>query len=413
LIMKKSKYSLVRYSASVLTIFLLCVAIFSLLRVESARSFIKREYTLQEIIDACSNVAFGKVESVDAKKQRAIVKLAENIKGKSPISHIKINVAVGQRTKQTSPEMLMKKFKTGLPVIIFYQRVGSKLNGLGYVSGTWFQIFGNDNKDKSRIWWNFSHLEIYMHRTYKGSTEDFQKVVRRAVSGEKWADAGKNDVKVLVLTGNGAPPVPGDVFSTGTTRATAEFMMLRKFKKVGNWRVAYQDTSDRNLSGLHDAQILWIGVDEIGKDGYRLNKKAEDRIKSFVRRGGIVIVSSQDSDPPNKPCKSGWIPETIKGVEEAARRDFKPTKQAGDIFRKPNAIKSGVPHWDDTWTGWSKNYRIMATTNGSKNIALATLKYGKGIYLVTAISNDTVNFVKDNAPLMENIIHFSVKQLKS
>lgn len=411
--MKKSKYTATRYAVPVATALLICTVLFFLCKIETVHSFIQREFTLQEIIDTCTNVAFGKVESVDAKKQRVIVKLTEDIKGKSPLSHIKINVAVGQKTKRTSPAMLMKKFKVGLPVIIFYQRVGSKLNGLGYVSGTWFQIFGNDNKDKSRVWWNFSHLEIYMHRTYKGSTEDLQKIVKRAVSGEKWADAGKDDVKVLVLTGNGAPPAPRDAFSAGTTRATAEFLTLKNFNKVGKWRVAYQGTRDKNLSGLHEADILWIGVDEMGKNGYHLNKKAEDRIKSFVRRGGIVIVSSQDSDPPGKICGNGWISETIKGVEEAARRDFKPTKQAGDIFKSPNIIKSGVPHLDDTWTGWSKNYRILATTNANKNIALATLKYGKGMYLVTAISNDTVAFVKDNAPLMENIIHFSVKLLKS
>ena len=411
--MKKSKYKATWYNVSVTMVFLIFTVLFFLGEVRSAHSFIQREFTLQEILDACTNVAFGNVESVDKQKQRAIVKLGEDIKGKSPLSHVRINVAVGQRTKQTSPEMLIEKFKVRLPVIIFYQKVDSKLNGLGYVSGTWFQIFGNDNEDKSRIWWNFSHIEIYMHRTYEGSTEDFQKVVRKAVSGEKWPDAGKDDIKVLVLTGNGAPPLPGDEFSVGTARTTAEFMMLRTFNKVGNWRIAYQDTRDRNLSDLHEAQILWIGVDELSKDGYQLNKKAEERIKSFVRRGGIVIVSSQDSDPPGKICGSGWISEAIKGVEEAARRDFRPTKQAGDIFKVPNTIKSGVPHLDDTWTDWNKNYRILATTNSNKNIALATLKYGKGMYLVTAISNDTEQFVKDNAPLMENIIHYSVKQLKS
>lgn len=413
MIMKRKKYTLAQYAASVLTIFLLCVVIFSLFRAESAHSFIQREYTLQEVIDACTNVAFGKVESADTQKQRAVVKLEENIKGESPFSHIKINAAVGQRTKETSPEMLMEKFKAGLPVIIFYQLVGSNLNGLGYVSGTWFQIFGTDAPDKNRIWWNFSHLEIYMHRTYQGSTEDFQKVVRKAISGEKWPDASQDDVKVLVLTGTGAPPAPGDMFSAGTTKATAEYLTLKKFDKVDKWRIAYQDTSDKNLPDLHEAHILWIGVDEIGKDGYLLNNKAEERIKSFVRRGGVVIVSSQDSDAPNKLCGSGWIPEAIVGVEEDSRRDFNPTGQAGDIFSKPNAIKSGQPHLDDTWTGWSKNYRILATTDSGRSIALATLQYGKGMYLVTAICNDNAEFAKNNAPLMENIMHFSVKQLKS
>ena len=166
--MKKSKYKATWYNVSVTMVFLIFTVLFFLGEVRSAHSFIQREFTLQEILDACTNVAFGNVESVDKQKQRAIVKLGEDIKGKSPLSHVRINVAVGQRTKQTSPEMLIEKFKVRLPVIIFYQKVDSKLNGLGYVSGTWFQIFGNDNndnEDKSRIWWNFSHIEIYRRTT--------------------------------------------------------------------------------------------------------------------------------------------------------------------------------------------------------------------------------------------------------
>jgi len=229
--------------------------------------------------------------------------------------------------------------------------------------------------------------------------------IEKTLVERKRIEPEKGDVNVLMLTGNGIQS------NWGT--ATHESLTLEQFDKVGKWRIGYRTTRDRELSDFDGAQILWIGVDEIGKDGYRLSKKAEDRIKSFVQGGGIVIVSSQDSDPPNKLCKSGWIPDAIKGVEEAARRDFKATGQAGDVFKSPNAIKSGVPHLDDTWTGWSKNYRILATTNSDKNMAVAELQYGKGMYLLTAISNDTAAFTEDNAPLMENIIHYSVKRLKS
>ncbi len=378
--------------------------------IQTAHSFIAREYTLQEVIDACTNIAFGKVESVDREKQRAIVKLEEDLKGKSEFSHIKINLAVGQRKKETSPEMLMEKFNVGLPVIIFYQVVGSNLNCLGYVSGTWFQVFGADNPDKNRVWWNFTHIEIYMDRTFSGSTEEFQRVVRATLSGKKWAAAGRNDVKVLMLSGNGSSPVQGD--DMASAKSTAEFLALKKCNKVGEWNVVYEQTKDRNFSELQDVNILWIGVDELGRNGYHLDKKAEQRIKSFVRRGGVVIVTSQDSDA-GKLCGTGWTPEAMTGVEEDARSDFEPTKYAGDIFKSPNQIKSGTIQMDDTWTGWSGKYKILATTNSGKSMALATLEYGKGMYVVTALNSETENLAKDNAPLMENIMHFSVKWLKA
>ncbi len=229
--------------------------------------------------------------------------------------------------------------------------------------------------------------------------------VEKTLVERKQAEPEKVDVNVLVLTGNGIQSSWGS--------ATHESLTLAEFDKVGKLRIGYRTTRDRNLSDLNGAHILWIGVDEMGKDGYHLNKKAENKIKSFVQGGGVVIVSSQDTDPPGKLCGNGWIPEAIKGVEEAARRDFQPKGKAGDIFKRPNIIKSGVPHLDDTWTGWSKNYNILATTNAGKNIALATLEYGEGMYLVTALSNDTGAFTEDNAPLMENIMHYSVKWLRS
>ena len=214
------------------------------------------------------------------------------------------------------------------------------------------------------------------------------------------------NVRTLVLTGNGTRPIQNGV------TATAEFQTLKKFGKVGKWTVVYQGTRDRGLPNLNDTDILWIGVDEIGMDGYHLNKAAEDRIKSFVQSGGVVIVSSQDSDV-GKAYKNNWLPEPIQGVEENTRSDFAPTQHAGEIFKTPRQVKSGVVDFDDTWTGWSKNYRILATTNNGKNIALAMLEYGKGMYLVTALLNESAENVRANGPLMENIMYFSVKWLKS
>ena len=177
--------------------------------------------------------------------------------------------------------------------------------------------------------------------------------------------------------------------------------------------MAYQETKDRKLPGLEQAQILWIGQREIGDNGYHLNKNTEDRIKRFVKKGGVVILSGQDSDP-GRTCGSGWSPEPILGVEEQTRRDFRIVNPlgAGNLFRKPNRVKSGEIVMDDTWTKWSKKYTVLATTNSGKYIALAMLKWGRGMYLITALQNATEQDVKANAPLMENLIHFAVNWVK-
>lgn len=381
---------------------LACIFILSLSEAEESHAFIAREYSLQEVLDACSNVAFGKVESVDQKRKRFIMGMEEYLKGAAEFSQIKVNVAVGQRVRKSTPEMLMKRVEAGLPVIMFYQHEKNSLNGLAYVSGTWFQIFGDNKKDKNKIWWRFTHIEIHMHRTFTGTTEEFQAILRARFSGEKWPTAREGDIKALVLTGNGVKPDRGQT-------TNAEFRTLRKINSISGRKVAYQETSNKNLNGLDDAHILWIGVDEMGFDGYQINNSTAGKIKNFVKNGGIAIVSSQDSDT-GKLCGNSWIPEHIKGVDIQPQKGFKATKDAGDIFSKPKVVKSEAIHLDDTWMEWNNKYKILATTNDGKSIALAELPYGKGMYLVTALQNETEQMAKANAPMIENIMNFTVKE---
>ena len=372
--------------------------------ISQTQAFIARHYTLQEVLAECSNIVFGTVTSVNQKRMTAKVKVEENLKGESDFQEIKINLSTGQGN---FPQKMIKKFKAGKPIIIFYKREGRRIPSLGHVDGTWFQTFAQDRSDKSRVWWNFTHIEIYMHRTYKGSTPDFQRVVRDALAGrakptktstskvESLAEAPTDAVRVLVLSGN---------------RFNVEFPTISALNPVGGSQVVYQKTKDRNLPSLKHADILWLGQGEICEERYRLNKEREKKIKAFVKRGGLVIVSGQDSDE-DRPCPTGWIPEPMKGVERTGRSDFEPTRAAGTLFSEPNEIQFGDVFLDDAWRKWSDEYTILATTNGGKDIAFATLEYGEGMYLITSLQNETSANIFINYQIIENLIYYAVKWL--
>ena len=375
-----------------------------LFTVSQTQAFIARHYTLQEVLAECSNIVFGTVTSVNQKRMTAKVKVEENLKGESKFEEIKINLSTGQGN---FPQKMIKKFKDGKPIIIFYKREGRRIPSLGHVDGTWFQTFAQDRSDKSRVWWNFTHIEIYMHRTYKGSTPDFQQLVRDTLAGrakpenaktskvESLAEAPAGAMRMLVLSGN---------------RYNVEFRTLSAFNPIAEHQIVYKKTKDRNLPTLDHADILWLGQGEICEDRYRLTKKRENRIKAFVKDGGVVIVSGQDSDD-DRPCATGWIPEPMKGVERLGRSDFEPTRAAGTLFSEPNDIEFGDVFLDDTWTNWSDKYTILATTNDGKEIAFATLEYGEGMYLITGLQNETSANVFINYQILENLIHFAVKWL--
>ena len=372
--------------------------------VSQTQAFIARHYTLQEVLAECSNIVFGTVTSVNQKRMTAKVKVEENLKGQSKFQEIKINLSTGQGN---FPQKMIKKFKAGKPIIIFYKMEGQRIPSLGHVNGTWFQTFAQDRSDKSRVWWNFTHIEIYMHRTYKGSTPDFQKLVRDTLAGrakpkntstsqiQSLTEAPTGAMRVLVLSGN---------------RYNVEFRTLSAFSPVAGQQIVYQRTKDRNLPTLDHADILWLGQGEICEDKYHLTKERENKIKRFVKRGGVVIVSGQDSDD-ERPCPTGWIPEPMKGVERMGRSDFEPTRAAGTLFSEPNEIQFGDVFLDDTWTNWDDKYTILATTNDGKEIAFATLKYGEGMYLITGLQNETSANVFINYQIIENLIHFAAEWL--
>ncbi len=385
--------------------FILLLGLQSPFTVFQTYAFIARHYTLQEVLAECSNIVFGTVTSINKKRMTAKVKVEENLKGESDFQEIKINLSTGQGN---FPEKMIKKFTVGKPVIIFYTREGRRISSLGHVDGTWFQTFAQDRSDKSRVWWNFTHIEIYMHRTYKGSTPDFQRLVRDTLAGrikpankrsskiESLAEESAGAVRVLVLSGN---------------RFNVEFPTISAFNPVGGSQVVYQRTKDRNLPSLKNADILWLGQGEICEGRYRLTKEREKKIKAFVKRGGVVIVSGQDSDD-DRPCPTGWTPEPMKGVERMGRSDFELTRAAGTLFSKPNKIQFGDVFLDDAWTKWSDKYTILATTNDGKEIAFATLEYGEGIYLITSLQNETSANISINYQIIENLIYFAVKWLE-
>jgi len=349
---------------------------------------------------------FGKVISVDRQGMRAIVRVEEYVKGKTDFKQIKINIAVGQGS---FPRRLIKKFKPGLPIIVLYAKEGMGINALGHVANTWFQMVAADRLNKDKVWWNFTHIEIYMHRTYNGSTVDFQRTLRDAIAGEKWPGASADTIKVLVLAGNGVRPTAGQV--PIKTSATHEFFALKRIDKIGERGVAYHLTKNRTLPGLDEADILWLGQGEIVKRRYLFNKNTEEKIKNFVKRGGIVITAGQYTNK-NLSANFKWIPEPISSVARPPHRDFHPTQVAADLFNTPNLIKAGRLYLADTWTGCNDKYKVLATSNGGKDIAIAMLKYGKGMYFVTGLRNDSQIAVKTNQPMMANLMYFAVKQLK-
>jgi hypothetical protein len=202
-------------------------------------------------------------------------------------------------------------------------------------------------------------------------------------------------VKVLVLTGN---------------MRDLEFPALQKVKAVGNRKIILERTNDKKLPRLDKSHILWISYAEISDERYQFNYDIEKRLKSFVANGGVVIAMGQKSRP-KRSCRTTWLPEPIVGKKSDQIQEFDPTSKAGNLFQRPNRIKSGHLAIGDPWVKWSDNYELLATVklDGKDAAAALKLEYGDGMFIVTALKNETPDNIKLNAPMMENLIHYAVE----
>ena len=378
-----------------------------LLTSPSALAFIEREYTTREVIDACTNIIFGEIKSVDKCRLTGIVTVKEDVKGESHLEEIKMNFTTGHYKRGTSPQKMVSLLEPGMPIIVFYrEQLG--LHSMCFIDNTWFQMRAYRGDAK---WWSFIHIDPMMSRTYDGKTKRFQKIVSDMLKGKMWAAASENAVKVLVLTGNSTHLTWSEI-PVDTNTTTYEYQALRSTKKVGERSLVYESIKKQTLPHLREADILWIGYEEISREGhYLLPHEAEKKIKAFVKSGGILVVAGQDSSP-EKPCGIGWLHGKLTGVESLPTHHFVATRKGATLFSHPNVIETGKIFLDDAWADWEKGDEIFATTREGKELVIGVRRYNKGLYILTSLRNDSRYATAMNTTLMENILHYAVNQMK-
>lgn len=358
----------------------------------NSESYISVRYTIPKIVSESSNIVFGEIVEVNTKRKTANIKVEQNIKGSSEfdVIIIRFDIFKGEADHRDQLERFLRQ---GEQIIVCYLQEDGRIDALAHTRGKWFQLQLTKHKERGWGRWGFTHFEKYLNEdkvSKRDSTKDFQKELR--------AMLGENAIKLLLLN---------------TSSYKEEIPVISGINKVANRWVAYNQTSDRNLPSLSKKDILWLGCRAIGRDGrYKLNGNQEKKIKDFVKNGGVVIVSGQDSDP-DSPCGTGWLPEPLEGLESSHRNDFQQTSKAGSLFNTPHNIRSGQLSLDDSWSGWNDKFEVLATTNSGKQIVVAKLRYGKGMYLITSLHNNRKEQVSQNRPMLENLMYYAVEFLNS
>jgi hypothetical protein len=148
-------------------------------------AFIQVLMPLQSVIDDSDYIFVTKVERIDPDKPSLVLHVQEQLKGQASMKSLPINLTGDKEAaKAKHTEKLLQRVAPEVPIIVCVKKQeAGKFMGLAFTNGTWFQVLGTTDGDQTR--WAFTHCEIYLRRTFKGTTEELQQSITESLAGQK------------------------------------------------------------------------------------------------------------------------------------------------------------------------------------------------------------------------------------
>ena len=171
--------------------------------------------------------------------------------------------------------------------------------------------------------------------------------------------------------------------------------------------------SSINLSNF---DVIWFTWNAPGHDGEYFVEDADDAIKDFVRKGGIVWASAMDNNivPPDgvhnpEPIWRGdWLPVdrhpiTITNSEDSNVTITEDGQRTG-MFTWPHKINVDGLVTDDHWVTNDGSYRKLAVREDNGDAVSIVLPWGEGYYVGFAIDTRDAHRTAVARPLIENVL---------
>ncbi len=264
----------------------------ALLLSSEAHAYIEALYPLKNVIKESSVIVEGVVEKVDAARKTGIIKVTRTLKGKCTYTHIRMNIGVGQ---MWHPEVILPHLVEGAPAMVFYNH---EHKAIGFTNRFFFQLYGDPRRAPARAWWTFTHIEIYMNRTFDGSTEDLTRLMRDILTGRAKPPAADEKKKpftkeqLVAMTKSKPsgevpvepgrePPVPKEEDLTPSVQPDEEGF-------IRSWLL------------LDPISVLFVGSHSADVEGGIFNKEWIEKVSDARPKPGDKIKVAEK--------ERGWIP---------------------------------------------------------------------------------------------------------
>jgi hypothetical protein len=169
-------------------LFALAVAVTLTTAARRAHAYVEAPYSLGQICNESSNIMVVRVEKVDREKNIIIYRKVRDLKGKDPREEIKHNIGRGGFNPREW-QYTMAWAEVGKTAVFFHNGGASET----CIGNYWYQAYAGGE------WWNLSHGEPFLLRSYAGSTEKLAAAVTDMLAGKEvvvpcMVDGNKDDL---------------------------------------------------------------------------------------------------------------------------------------------------------------------------------------------------------------------------
>jgi FG-GAP-like repeat/FG-GAP repeat len=137
-------------------------------------AYVEAPHSLGQVIQLSSNIMIVRVERVDRDKNLIIYRKIEDLKGKHPTDIIKHNIGRGG-IRPNEWKHSMDWAEPG-KIAVFFHNGGASETCLGTY---WYQAYAGGE------WWNHSHGEPFLLRTFAGNPDKLIAAVREILAGRE------------------------------------------------------------------------------------------------------------------------------------------------------------------------------------------------------------------------------------
>ena len=302
-----------------------------------------------------------------------------------------------------------------------------------------FEIGMNDTVSSVRIQRGPSfpfrgcHVIFYEHVNFEGrrlnidlNSREFQKAVRNLrslpdsqsfsdiISSIKIVPSGV--FRVLIVVGDNMTGEPA-VLESLTSLEGLEFQYTTvHINDNPDNRGDPQNAVKLSNIILSDYDIIWFTWNAPGHDGEYFVEDADDDIKDFVQKGGIVWASAMDNNivPPDgvhnteAVWRGDWLPVdrhpiTITNSDDANVNMTEDGQKTG-MFTWPHKINVDNLVTGDHWVTDDGSYRKLAVREDNGDAVSILLQWGEGYYVGFAIDTRDAHRTAVARPLIENTL---------